>query len=102
MNFRKIALENERCGHVTKRLNRLNTWKFFQVLYRENMWRVFGLNLLVILLIAPIIVMMIISSQKVVELQQTLPTFGDQFSTGAWVGVDSVFQNQKFQLEVQF
>ena len=102
MNFRKIALENERCGHVTKRLNRLNTWKFFQVLYRENMWRVFGFNILVILLIAPIIVMMIISSQKVVELQQTLPTFGNQFSTGAWVGVDSVFQNQKFQLEVQY
>ena len=50
MNFRKIALENERCGHVTKRLNRLNTWKFFQVLYRENMWRVFGLNILVLLL----------------------------------------------------
>ena len=102
MNFRKIALENERCGHVTKRLNRLNTWKFFQVLYRENMWRVFGLNILVLLLIAPIFVMMIISSQKVLELQQTLPTIGDQFSTGAWVGVDSVFQSQKFQLEVQY
>ena len=102
MNFRKIALENERCGHVTKRLNRLNTWKFFQVLYRENMWRVFGLNILVLLLIAPIFVMMFISTQKVLELQQTLPTIGDQFSTGAWVGVDSVFQSQKFQLEVQY
>ena len=55
MNFRKIALENERCGHVTKRLNRLNTWKFFQVLYRENMWRVFGFNILVLLLIVPIL-----------------------------------------------
>ena len=102
MNFRKIALENERCGHVTKRLNRLNTWKFFQVLYRENMWRVFGFNILVLLLIAPIFVMMFISTQKVLELQQTLPTIGDQFSTGAWVGVDSVFQSQKFQLEVQY
>ena len=102
MNFRKIALENERCGHVTKRLNRLNTWKFFQVLYRENMWRVFGLNILVLLLVAPIFVMMFISTQKVLELQQTLPTIGDQFSTGAWVGVDSVFQSQKFQLEVQY
>ena len=102
MNFRKIALENERCGHVTKRLNRLNTWKFFQVLYRENMWRVFGFNILVLLLIAPIIVMMFVSTQKALELQQTLPTIGDQFSTGAWVGVDSVFQSQKFQLEVQY
>ena len=102
MNFRKIALENERCGHVTKRLNRLNTWKFFQVLYRENMWRVFGLNILVLLLIAPIFVMMFISTQKALELQQTLPTIGDQFSTGAWIGVDSVFQSQKFQLEVQY
>ena len=102
MNFRKIALENERCGHVTKRLNRLNTWKFFQVLYRENMWRVFGFNILVLLLVAPIFVMMFISTQRVLELQQTLPTIGDQFSTGAWVGVDSVFQSQKFQLEIQY
>lgn len=102
MNFRKIALENERCGHVTKRLNRLNTWKFFQVLYRENMWRVFGFSILVLLLVAPIFVMMVISSMKVTELQQTLPTVGDPFSTGAWVGVDNVFQNQKFQLEVQY
>ena len=102
MNFRKIALENERCGHVTKRLNRLNTWKFFQVLYRENMWRVFGFSILVLLLLAPIFVMLVISSVKVTELQATLPTVGDPFSTGAWVGVQNVFENQKFQLQVQY
>ena len=102
MNFRKIALENERCGHVTKRLNRLNTWKFFQVLYRENMWRVFGFSFLVLLTLAPIFVMMLISSTKVTELQQTLPTLGGQFTTGAWVGVENVFDYKKFQLQVEY
>lgn len=102
MNFRDIALQNERCGHVTKRLNRLNTWKFFQVLYRENMWRVFGFSILVLLLLAPIFVMLVISSVKVTDLQASLPTVGDPFSTGAWIGVQHVFESQKFQLQVQY
>lgn len=99
MNYRKIALENERCGHVTKRLNRLNTWKFFQVIYRENMWRVFGFSLLVLLLLTPIFVMLIISSVNVNQLQATLPTVGDPFSTGAWLGVEQVFAQQKLQVQ---
>lgn len=102
MNYRKIALENERCGHVTKRLNRLNTWKFFQVIYRENMWRVFGFSLLVLLLVAPIFVMLILSSIQVNQLQATLPTVGDPFSTGAWLGVEKVFAQQKLQVQTQY
>lgn len=102
MNYRKIALENERCGHVTKRLNRLNTWKFFQVIYRENMWRVFGFSLLVLLLLAPIFVMLILSSVQVNQLQATLPTVGDPFSTGAWLGVEQVFAQQKLHVQTQY
>ena len=102
MNFRKIALENERCGHVTKRLNRLNTWKFFQVIYREDLWRVFGFSILILLTLAPIFVMLVYTSVQVSELQAMYPTVGDPFSTGAWVGVDQVFANQKYQLEVQY
>lgn len=99
MNYRKIALENERCGHVTKRLNRLNTWKFFQVIYRENMWRVFGFSLLILLLLVPVFVMLIISSVQVNQLQATLPTIGGSFSTGAWIGVEQVFAQQKLQVQ---
>lgn len=99
MNYRKIALENERCGHVTKRLNRLNTWKFFQVIYRENMWRVFGFSLLILLLLVPVFVMLIISSVQVNQLQATLPTVGGSFSTGAWIGVEQVFAQQKLQVQ---
>ncbi len=101
MNFRKIALENERCQHVTKRLNRLNTWKFFQVIYRENMFRVFGYSILILLMLAPIFVMLVIGSMQVTQLQASLPTVGDPFSTGAWVGVEEVFAHQKFELEVE-
>ena len=46
MDFSKIKLENERSGHVTKRLNRLSTWGFFKVLYRDNIFRLFGFSLL--------------------------------------------------------
>lgn len=102
MNYRKIALENERSGHVTKRLNRLNTWKFFQVIYRENMWRVFGFSLLVLLLLVPIFVMIIISGVQVNQLQATLPTVGDPFSTGAWLGVEQVFAQQKLQVQTVY
>ncbi len=102
MDYRKIALANERCGHVTKRLNRLNTWKFFQVLYRENTWHVFGFSLLVLLTLAPIFVMLVYTNYQVTQLQSILPTVGDPFSTGAWIGVDQVFANQKFQMEVEY
>lgn len=102
MNYRKIALENERCGHVTKRLNRLNTWKFFQVIYRENMWRVFGFSLLILLLLVPVFVMLIISSVQVNQLQATLPTVGGSFSTGAWIGVEKVFAQQKLQVQTVY
>ena len=101
MDYRKIALANERCGHVTKRLNRLNTWKFFQVLYRENMWRVFGFSLLVLLTLAPIFVMLVYTNYQVTQLESTLPMVGDPFSTGAWLGVDQVFASKKFDLEVE-
>ena len=102
MNFRNITLANERCEHVTKRLNRLNTWKFFQVLYRENRWRVFGFSLLVLLTLAPIAVVLVMCSLQITDLQQTLPTVGDPFSTGAWQGVQDMFESRKFQTEVQY
>lgn len=89
MNYSKIRLNNERNQHVTKRLNRLNTWKFFTVLYRENIWRLFGFSLLMLVCLAPTFVVLILGSFKAASLQQGLPLLnGFGFSTGAWEGMD--------------
>ena len=89
MDYSKIKLENERNSHVTKRLNRLNTWQFFKVIYRENIWRMFGFNFLMVLCLIPIFVVMMLSSLHIMELQQTLPVLNSMgFSTGAWVTLD--------------
>ena len=89
MDFSKIKLENERNSHVTKRLNRLNTWQFFKVIYRENIWRLFGFNFLMVLCMAPIFVVMMLGSFNISQIEQTLPILNDWgFSTGAWLNID--------------
>ena len=90
MDFSRIKLENERNSHVTKRLNRLNTWQFFKVIYRENIWRMFGYNFLMILCIVPIIIVIILGGIGNSEIEQTLPMLNSMgFSTGAWLNLDN-------------
>lgn len=85
IDYTKIALANERNEHVTKRLNRLNTWKFFMVLYRENPMRLFGFNFLMILCLAPIFLSMILGTAAAGSVQQSMPLVGGfGFGTGAW------------------
>ena len=87
MDYSKITLANERNEHVTKRLNRLSTWKFFKVIYRENIWRMFGYNFLMILCMVPIFILLMVGSFNINTVQHTLPLYnGFGFSTGAWFG----------------
>ncbi len=91
MDYGKIRLSNERNQHVTKRLNRLSTWKFFKVIYRENIWRMFGYNFLMLFLIAPIFVVGLWNSFNLSSIQHTLPLYnGFGFSTGAWAFGDGI------------
>lgn len=95
MDFSKIRLNNERSTHVTKRLNRLSTWKFFKVLYRENVMRLLGFSLLMILCIAPILIVMMLGSFKQTELEQTFPLFNSLgFSTGTWSDMNGYLTQQ--------
>lgn len=92
MDYSKIKLNNERNEHVTKRLNRLNTWNFFKVLYRENIMRLFGFSLLMIIIVAPIVVMMMWGDYTNSSLSMTLPKFnGLGFSTGVWEGMQDYY-----------
>ena len=95
MDYSRIKLENERNSHVTKRLNRLNTWQFFKVIYRENIWRMFGFNFLMVLCFLPIFFVLMMGSIHNTEIQQTLPILNSMgFSTGAWVNLDEYFAIQ--------
>lgn len=93
MDYSQIKLENERNAHVTKRLNRLSAWSFFKVLYRDNMWRLFGYSLLMLLCIVPVVIMFYNAQVVNLSWQRELPMFNAVgFSTGVWDGVDSVYQ----------
>lgn len=92
MDFSKIQLANERSQHVTKRLNRLSTWGFFKVLYRDNLFRLFGFSLLMIVLMVPMFFTIYKGEVNLIALQQNLPLLNDiGFSTGFWSGVSDQY-----------
>lgn len=96
MDYKKIRLNNERSTHVVKRLNRLSTWKFFGVLYRDNMFRLLGFSLLMLLCLVPIFVVQFYSAYNLSSLQQVLPELnGLGFSSGVWDGVQQFYQSQQ-------
>lgn len=102
MDYNKIRLANERNSHVTKRLNRLSTWKFFKVIYRENIWRMFGFNFLMILCLVPIFIMMMLGSIRLTGISNTLPLYnGFGFGTGAWFGGSGEFADVNDYLAAQ-
>ena len=102
MDYSKIRLANERNEHVTKRLNRLGAWKFFRVLYRDNLWRVFGFSILMILCLAPIFAVILLGSYNLSAFQQTLPTLNSLgFSTGVWTGVADHYSEQAVHSNIQ-
>ncbi len=97
MDYSKIRLNNERNEHVTKRLNRLNTWGFFKVLYRENIMRLFGFSLLMLLFMAPIFGAIVWGSIRNSQTYQMLPVLnGFGFSTGSWEGFGDFYAKQVY------
>ncbi len=103
MDFSKIRLNNERNSHVMKRRNRLGAWGFFKVLYRDNLWRLFGFSILMLIMIAPIFLVGTLGQTALNEVYQKLPTqniFG--FSTGAWWDVEEYYQQQVFNSNVTY
>lgn len=99
MDYQNIKLENERSTHLTKRLNRLSSWSFFKVLYRETMGRMLLTNLLLVLCFVPIIVIVLLYASAVAEYQYMLPlmnTLG--VGQNAWVASTQLFEIQKTAL----
>ncbi len=96
MDFKKIKLDGERNQHVTKRKNNLSAWNFFKVLYRDNLWRLFGYNLAMLLFIAPAYFMYMTAVVKVSNLVVDLPTSApfNPFAVGIWSNVTSELATQ--------
>lgn len=86
----KIKLDGERSTHLTKRLNRLSTGKFFMVLYRVNMGRMLLVNLLMVLCCIPAYYVYMRAISSVYDLTAALPTYS-MFgaSSGMWVNVQN-------------
>ena len=102
MDYSKIRLENERNEHVTKRLNRLSAWKFFRVLYRDNMGRLIIFSFLMLLCLAPLFAMLVLGSYNLSSFEQTLPTLNSYgFSTGTWSGVADYYAQKVVHSRIQ-
>lgn len=103
MDYSKIRLNNERNSHVVKRRNRLGAWGFFKVLYRDNLWRLFGFSLLMLLLVVPVYFVSYAGQRAISQVYQSLPmqnVFG--FSTGYWGGVNDYYQQLVFDTNVNY
>jgi len=75
VDYKKIKLADERSSHVEKRLNRLGVWKFFKVLYRDSMLKIFLLNFLLLIFAVPAILVYYFKIfQETYALNLTLPT----------------------------
>lgn len=103
MDFSKIRLNNERNAHVFKRRNRLGAWGFFKVLYRDNIWRLFGFSLLMLLMIAPIFAVNYMGQLATSKIYQTLPIHNILgLSTGAWLGMNEYYSQQVYSTTVAY
>ena len=68
-----VLLENERSQGVEKLVNELSTYKFFKYLYGKNMFKMFGMNLLMCIFLIPLIILYYNYFIDVIAFQSTLP-----------------------------
>jgi len=95
MDSKKIILGNERCQHLTKRLNRLSIWGFFKYLYGNQAMKLLLVNFLYLVFFAPCLVFVVLATIEGQDLASTLPTWGTiTMNGGFWLGVDSYYQSQ--------
>ena len=83
-----IVLENERTGEISKKVNELGNWKFFKVIYNNSMFQILGLNLLMLLCLAPAVYFYLQYNSTVYSWGQALP-FANSLGIGynPWLDV---------------
>ncbi len=86
--FDNVVLGNELSRHLDKKLNRLSSYKFFLVLYRNNPARMLLVNLMLVLLCIPVYYIYMMASVEIYTLSMSLPTYNMfALSSGLWTEV---------------
>ncbi|MDD3831290.1 MAG: hypothetical protein PHW00_01380 [Clostridia bacterium] len=99
----RIKLENERSTHVQKRLNRLTTWQFFKVLYRDGFIRMFLTNILMIVCLVPAIVAYVFMFNEIGVLGITMPVNnGLGIGSGAWLSVNQHYDQLALAINTEY
>lgn len=103
LDFKEIQLLNERSGHVTKRLNRLNGWQFFKVLYRDDFIKIVLSNLLMLVFLVPTILVYYFSQSASASVMATLP-YVNAFGVGAsvWTGMGDYLTTQSASITAEY
>ena len=98
-----VVLENERSQGVEKLVNELTTFKFFKYIYAKSMFKMFGLNLLMCLFLAPLLVVyynFIMKMSAVTSTMSLNASVGLGFSY--WVGATEYYQTAVNSLKSTF
>ena len=98
-----VLLENERSQGVEKLVNELTTFKFFKYIYAKSMFKMFGLNLLMCLFLAPLLVVyykFIMNMSAVTSTMSLNASVGLGFSY--WVGATEYYQTAVNSLKSTF
>ena len=85
-----IRFTGERSEHITKIENNTGGWRFFSYLYNSSMFRVLGLQFLMLLFLIPAVFVILWQSSQLLGLTSQLPvanTFG--LGISPWFGLDA-------------
>ncbi len=103
LKYNEIKLANERNEHVSKRLNRLSTWKFFTVLYRDQMLKILLSNILLLIFFLPAVVVFYFNTLDVAQITNILPS-ANALGMGAsvWTGVTDYVSGQSLIISNEY
>ncbi len=93
-NNENIVLQNERSSHVEKLVNELSTFKFFQYVYSKDMFKIFGMNLLMCIFLVPLIYIYYQYTLDTSAFNSTIPANGSLgLGFTYWAGLTAYAKN---------
>ncbi|MDD4291643.1 MAG: hypothetical protein PHX51_05355, partial [Clostridia bacterium] len=78
--FGKVMLAGERSGHVEKLVNELSGWGFFKYLFSAQMFKIIGLNIIMLLLAVPVVYLPV--RYTIMENANTASNYPYSYSVG--------------------
>ncbi|MDD4292131.1 MAG: hypothetical protein PHX51_07875, partial [Clostridia bacterium] len=95
--FGKVMLAGERSSHVEKLVNELSGWGFFKYLFSAQMFKIIGLNIIMLLLAVAVVYLPV--RYTIMENANTASNYPYSYSVGlgsqVWFGFDSFLEQTK-------